>query len=203
MKHNRAAFAQMGLLKVKDQSCIPKMKARGELKHGGDQVLKPDSVGYRILAELVRRANGPAERPTSPSTRKLPPFFEGVVMLDNRRLLRRVTFPRSPAGFPTEAEFAAVNKDGEKCRCPRSSTRSRRRKSGFYDRSREGFNDIFLTLWAWMGTRTRHAFLRVLREDAALVLEARPVFTSRTRTNAARRATNWPTITARHSSPSR
>ena len=31
------------------------VKATGGLAHGGDDVLKPDSTGYRILAEFVRR----------------------------------------------------------------------------------------------------------------------------------------------------
>ncbi len=35
------------------------MKVTGGLDHGGADVLKPDSTGYRILAEFVRRVNAP------------------------------------------------------------------------------------------------------------------------------------------------
>ncbi len=65
-----------------------------------------------------RRLRPPGERPGRPASagrrggsRRRPPFFDGVVMLDDRRLLRRVTL--SLAGrLPTDAELAAVAKDG-------------------------------------------------------------------------------------------
>ena len=47
------------------------LKVVGGLDHGGEDVLKPDSAGYRILAEFVRRVNSPGRaRPTSRSTRR-------------------------------------------------------------------------------------------------------------------------------------
>src|SRR5262245_4193398 len=64
-------------------------------------------------------------------------------MLDDRRLLRRVTL--SLAGrLPTEAELAAVAKDGMKA-MP-ALLDAIMKEEAFYDRLREGFNDIFLTL---------------------------------------------------------
>ena len=143
MRHNRDAFARMAALKEKDQSRML-LKVVGELDHGGKDVLKPDSAGYRILADFVRRVNGPErERPTSRSIPKAPPFFDGVVMLDDRRLLRRVTL--SLAGrLPTDAELAAVAKDGLKA-MP-AILDAVMKEDAFYDRLREGFNDIFLTL---------------------------------------------------------
>ena len=71
MRHNRDAFARMAALKEKDQSRLL-LKVVGELDHGGEDVLKPDSAGYRVLADFVRRVNGPAtgiDRP-SRSTRR-------------------------------------------------------------------------------------------------------------------------------------
>src|SRR6516164_8358343 len=92
MRENRAAFTQMAGVKEKDRFRIL-LKVVGELDHGGSDVLKPDSAGYRILADFVRRVNGPAtaKTPQSPADPKAPPFFEGVAMVDNRLLLRRVT----------------------------------------------------------------------------------------------------------------
>lgn len=141
MRHNRAAFARMAGIKVKDQSRIL-LKVVGELDHGGFDVLKPDSAGYRILATFARRVNDP--RPGGASAAidpKAPPFFDGVVMLDDRRLLRRVTL--SLAGrLPTDAELAAVSKDGLKA-MP-AILDAVMKEDAFYDRLREGFNDIFL-----------------------------------------------------------
>src|SRR5207249_4420937 len=96
---------------------------------------------------FVRRVNAPPAGTASPDLAagdpKAPPFFDGVVMLDDRRLLRRVTL--SLAGrLPTEAELAAVAKDGLKA-LPAISD-AVLKEDAFYDRLREGFNDIFLTL---------------------------------------------------------
>src|SRR5438128_8852727 len=64
-------------------------------------------------------------------------------MLDDRRLLRRITL--SLAGrLPTEAEFAAVARDGLKA-MP-ALLDAVMKEDAFYNRLREGFNDIFLTL---------------------------------------------------------
>jgi hypothetical protein len=142
LRRNRAAFAKMAAAKEKNQ---PRMllKVVGELDHGGEQVLVKDSAEYRVLAEFVRRvdARSPNAAPTlDPKAR---PFFEGVVMLDDRRLLRRATL--SLAGrLPTEAEFAAVAKSGVKA-MP-TILDELMKEDAFYDRLREGFNDVFLTL---------------------------------------------------------
>jgi hypothetical protein len=143
MRHNRAVFAKIATLKEKDQSRML-LKVVGELDHGGSDVLKPDSAGYRILVDFVRRVNTPRTAPTDVAADpKAPPFFEGVAMLDDRRLLRRVTL--SLAGrLPTEAELAAVAKDGLKALPPLLDAIMK--EDAFYERLREGFNDIFLTL---------------------------------------------------------
>lgn len=145
MRQNREAFARMARLKVKDQSRLL-LKVVGDLNHGGSDVLKPDSAGYRILTSFVRRVNTPPTGTPSPDLMardaNAPPFFNGIVMVDDRRLLRRVTL--SLAGrLPTDAEFAAVARDGLK-ELP-SLLDSIMTEDAFYDRLREGFNDIFLT----------------------------------------------------------
>ncbi|HEV3146059.1 MAG TPA: hypothetical protein VGZ47_19385 [Gemmataceae bacterium] len=143
MRQNRAAFAQMAATKEHDKFRML-LKVVGELDHGGRDVLTPDSAAYRTLTEFVRRVNGvSAEKAPTSAEAKLPPLFEGVVMLDDRRLLRRVTL--SLAGrLPTESELSDVAKDGLKA-MPAILDRVMK-EDAFYDRLREGFNDIFLTL---------------------------------------------------------
>ncbi|HLW65227.1 MAG TPA: hypothetical protein VKS79_07910 [Gemmataceae bacterium] len=144
LRQNRAAFAQMARAKEHDKSRML-LKVVGQLDHGGKDVLPADTPGFRILADFVRRVNG--QSGTSPVAAavdpKSPPFFDGVVMLDDRRLLRRITL--SLAGrLPTEAEFAAVAKSGLKA-LP-ALMDAVMKEDAFCDRLREGFNDIFLTL---------------------------------------------------------
>jgi hypothetical protein len=142
MRHNRAAFAGMAAVKERDK---PRMllKVVGDLDHGGNDVLPADSAGFRILADFVARISGSGKAPTVAADPKAPPFFQGVVMLDDRRLLRRVTLSLT-ARLPTDAEFAAVAGDGPKA-LP-AILDAVLKEDAFYDRLREGFNDIFLTL---------------------------------------------------------
>jgi hypothetical protein len=148
LRQNRVAFARLAGVKEHDKSRMM-LKVVGDLDHGGKDVLKADSTEYRILAELVRRVNGGTFVASAAVDAKSPPFFDGVAMLDDRRLLRRITL--SLAGrLPTDAEFAAIT--GE----PGGVSPGRKalpalldglmKEDAFYERLREGFNDIFLTL---------------------------------------------------------
>ncbi len=143
IRQNCETFARMARLKEKDQSRIL-LKVVGKLDHGGKDVLKLDSAGYRILADFVVRVNNPqsAKLPDIADPKALP-FFAGVVMLDDRRLLRRVTLSLA-ARLPSAAEFAFIAKDGLKG-LP-AILDAIMKEDAFYDRLREGFNDIFLTL---------------------------------------------------------
>ena len=147
MRHNRDQFARVARQKANDKPRLL-LKVVGRLRHGGKDVLKPDSPGYRILAELVERANAPAAGVaatphTMPAADEGPPFFDGVVMLDDRRLLRRVTL--SLAGrLPTDAELAAVSEKGREA-VP-AVLDAVMKEEAFYARLREGFNDVFLTV---------------------------------------------------------
>ena len=144
LRKNREAFARLAKTMHKDQSRLL-VKVTGGLSHGGGDVLKPGSKGHAILAEFVRRLNAPpttAQRPAI-DDKNLPPFFEGVSMLDAKRLLRRVTL--SLAGrLPTESEKLAVA-DKAMDALP-TLLDAIMKEEAFYDRLREGFNDIFLTL---------------------------------------------------------
>ncbi len=143
MRQNAAAFAAMAATKEKDKSRILQ-KVVGALDHGGKDVLKADSTEYRVLAELVRRVEGNSGKVVLPAADpNAPPFFKDVTMLDDRRLLRRATL--SLAGrLPTDAELAAVAKDGRKA-MP-AILDAVMKEEAFYTRLREGFNDVFLTL---------------------------------------------------------
>jgi hypothetical protein len=120
------------------------LKVVGELDHGGDAVLQRDSTDYRLLAELVRRlkySDSESIGPPELDDTEVPPLFDDVVMLDDRRLLRRATL--SLAGrLPTEVEREALIQDGRDG-LP-SILDGVMKEEAFYDRLREGFNDIFL-----------------------------------------------------------
>jgi len=115
LKYNRDQFAKMAKIKEGADSRML-LKVIGKLKHGGKQALKPDSAGYRVLAELVRRSNDPSSAAiarVAAEDKAAPPFFDGIVMLDDRRLLRRVTLQLA-ARLPTEAELATIASQGRK-----------------------------------------------------------------------------------------
>lgn len=143
LRHNRDAFARMARIKQKDQSRLL-VKASGGLDHGGNDVLKPGSKGYLILAEFVRRVNAPSSPAKRPSVEEKDqrPFFDGVVLLSPYPLLRRVTL--SLAGrLPTAAEKTAIANQGLAA-MPRLLDEIMKEEA-FYDRLREAFNDLFLT----------------------------------------------------------
>lgn len=142
---NRNAFMQMASAKEKEASRLL-VKVTGGLDHGGGVVLQPNSTGYRILEQFVRRMNGsPGKTPgttTALSDYTPPPFFEGVQMMTPDRLLRRVTL--SLAGrLPTGEERAAVKERG--LDAMDGVLAQLMKEDAFYDRLKEGFNDIFLT----------------------------------------------------------
>ncbi len=144
LRHNRDAFARIAAIKHKDESRLL-VKVTGGLKHGGADVVKPGSKGHQILAEFVRRVNAPPSTGPRPvvDDRNLPPFFDGVTMLEPRRLFRRVTL--SLAGrLPSESEKPIVASKG--LAGVTTLLDGLMKEDAFYDRLREGFNDIFLTV---------------------------------------------------------
>lgn len=149
LRHNFDAFTRMGRQKVSDKEKERYrllLKVTGDLEHGGSDVLQPDSTGFKILAEFVRRVNLPQMQKTGPVATNVDnerPFFDGIVMLDDRQLLRRVTL--SLAGrLPHRKELDAVTAEG--LGAIPSLLDAIMKEDAFYDRLREGFNDIFLTV---------------------------------------------------------
>ncbi len=144
MQHNRAAFARMAASRKGDQSRLL-LKATGGLAHGGEEVLKPDSAAYRILAEFVRRTTGPRDtnRAISGTARTdAATFFDGITMLDDRPLLRRVSLSLA-ARLPSKDELTQIEKGGHDAFD--SLLDGITKEDAFYERLAEGFNDIFLT----------------------------------------------------------
>ncbi|MEO8498898.1 MAG: DUF1592 domain-containing protein, partial [Planctomycetota bacterium] len=146
MAENCDAFTRMATTREEDGRARLLVKAAGGLDHGGGEVLKDDSTELRVLQEFVRRVQ---ENPATPSDGptladdEARPFFEGVEMIADQRLLRRVTLSLA-ARLPTQAERDAVAADG--LQAMPAILDSAMKEDAFYDRLREGFNDIFLTL---------------------------------------------------------
>ncbi len=149
-KRTRDAFASLAATNEGDQSKLL-LKVTGGLDHGGGEVLKPDSSGYRILASFVRRLNKQNSPTQDLPTEALPttlenqpqPFFDGVAMASPPRLMRRATL--SLCGrLPTSDELSRVAKDG--LEAFDAILDSVLNEAAFYTRLKEGFNDIFLTI---------------------------------------------------------
>lgn len=136
MRQNKAAFAKMAREVAQGDQSRLLLKAQGKLKHGGKVVFEPGSAGFRLLADFVKEVTAPVQTPKIASKADERPFFEGVAMLDDRRLIRRATL--SLAGrLPNDAELK---------RNVKTHLDAVMKEDAFYERLREGFNDIFLTL---------------------------------------------------------
>jgi hypothetical protein len=128
-----------------DDDFLILMKVTGELDHGGADVLDPDSAGFLILKEFVDSVNNPAlaKLEFESNTDDERSIFDDVQWMDGRSLLRRITL--SLAGrLPSEAETNTVSEKGTDS-LP-VILDGVMKEDAFYDRLREGFNDIFLTV---------------------------------------------------------
>ncbi len=140
-KANLEAFSKVARMRKTGNSKLLE-KPLGNMDHEGEQVLKSNSTGHRILQEFVRRLDGkpgtePAEPPYEPK-----PFLEGVTMLDDLRLLRRLTLALA-GRLPNAAESKAIEKKGlggMDAILDQIMT-----EDAFHERLKEGFNDVFLT----------------------------------------------------------
>ena len=145
LARNQSAMRKIAT-KTSGRESILLQKVVGGLEHGGGQILQPDSAGFRILERFVAQALEPAVPATShdaSDSYEQAPFFDGITMLSESRLLRRVTL--SLVGrLPTPEESKAVEQDGLGALNPILD--SILREDAFYVRLKEGFNDIFLTV---------------------------------------------------------
>ncbi len=148
MRHNQLAFQRVAAAQEKSESRLL-LKARGNLDHGGGEVLKADSTGYRILERFVRSTasrrrlrSGDTHASGLPLNEQIPPFFDGLQMMSPRRLLRRVTL--SLVGrLPSKQERGAVDIDG--LDAMEAVLDDVMQEEAFYERLQEAFNDILLT----------------------------------------------------------
>ena len=145
LARNQSAMRKIAS-KISGRESIILQKVVGGLEHGGGQILQPDSAGFRILERFVAQVLEPAVPATShdaSDSYEQAPFFDGITMLSESRLLRRVTL--SLVGrLPTPEESKAVEQDGLGALNPILD--SILREDAFYVRLKEGFNDIFLTV---------------------------------------------------------
>lgn len=144
LSHNREAFAAMARMSHEGRPLLV-VKATGGLDHGGKQVIAPDSGNAKSLEEFALRLTSPPSFPISPEpslSEPERPFFEGVAMCSDSQLLQRATL--SLAGrLPTRDELEKVSTGG--LDAVSSILDQVLREEAFYERLREGFNDIFLT----------------------------------------------------------
>jgi len=145
-EQNCTALTKMAKVREKNGRSRLLLKATGDLDHGGEIAIKRDSTEHRILERFVRSVHHRSVKPAAPPRGvdpHAPPFFEGVIMVSGERLWRRATL--SLAGrLPSSAELQSVRNGGQKA--VRALLDKLMQEDAFYDRIREGFNDIFLTL---------------------------------------------------------
>ena len=105
-------------------------------------MLEPNSVGYRILEGFVSRLDGKLVPEPSDAKYKPRSFFEGVTMIEDNGLLRRLTL--SLAGrLPTTNEKQVIQKKG--LAGLDAILDQVMDEDAFYERLKEGYNDVFLT----------------------------------------------------------
>jgi hypothetical protein len=142
LEANFKAFAKMARMRKAGQQPRLLLKPIGELDHEGEKVLQLNSTGYRILEGFVSRMDGKPFTDSTVGKYKTRSFFEGVTMLEDESLLRRLTL--SLAGrLPTTNERQAILQKGLvglEVILDQVMT-----EDAFYERLKEGFNDIFLT----------------------------------------------------------
>ena len=162
MSSNRDAFIRMAHQQESGHSLLL-VKASGGKDHGGQEVLKPGTAGYQVLKDFVRRTRNPPSSPDVSDASVVSPdkFFESVAMLDDRRVLRKATL--SLAGrLPTRDEIESLplrqSTESTGIELPRANDANPERQAftkvldsilledAFYERLKEGFNDIFLTV---------------------------------------------------------
>ncbi len=142
LEANFEAFAKMARMKKAGYPPRLLLKPIGEMDHEGDQVLKPDSTGHAILKTFVQRMEGKSVLADTAEKYKPRSFFEGVTMIGNESLLRRLTLSLT-GRLPTTKEKQVIQEKG----LPglNGILEKLMTEEAFYGRLKEGFNDIFLT----------------------------------------------------------
>ena len=144
---NAKEFASVAKLRTKDgKNWLVLEKVLKRVPHEGGAVLKEGGERYRILKEYVYSANGvplpTMETRTNVTMESSGPFFDGIRMIEDPGLVRRLAL--SLAGrLPTKEELASAKAGG--LDAVENALDGIMREDAFYERLAEGFNDIFLT----------------------------------------------------------
>ena len=139
---NFKAFTKMARKRKSGQQSRLLLKPVGKLDHEGEQVLEPNSTGHRILEGFVSRMYGKPVPGSTVAKYKPRAFFEGVTMIEDDGLLRRLTL--SLAGrLPTTNEKQAIREKG--LAGLDAILDQVMDEDAFYERLKEGYNDVFLT----------------------------------------------------------
>lgn len=146
ISRNGEAFWNMALRTEQGQSWLL-AKATGKIDHGGGEAVAVGSHAGRVLEDFVKRARSAAATADEilgiANSQSVASGLSGVRMISPTQLLRRVTL--SLAGrLPSDQERAAVADRGTEALdevLDRLMT-----ENAFYDRLKEGFNDILLTV---------------------------------------------------------
>ncbi|MGV3485901.1 MAG: DUF1592 domain-containing protein [Planctomycetaceae bacterium] len=149
MRNNAAVLGRMASRREPDGRARLLVKATGGLEHGGGEVVKAGSTELRVLEAFVlalrrKTSRTPIKTPPESSLidQDLASFFDGVKMISDQRLLRRVTLSLA-ARLPTAGERQAVDRGG--LAAIRSMLPEIMTERAFEERLLEGLNDIFLT----------------------------------------------------------
>ena len=141
---NRDALTEIALINEDDGRSRLLAKSKGELDHGGGEILKQDSTAFRVLQDFVR-----SRQKATTSNSEEPQFdddarslFENTKMISEQQLLRRITLSLA-ARLPTINERESIDSQG--ISAFESILAKLMREEAFYNRLQEGFNDIFLT----------------------------------------------------------
>ncbi len=117
------------------------LKPTNTIDHEGGRALAVGDARYKILEEFVHRVDNPVACPPE----DVADFFEGVIHLSPAEHARKTSL--SLAGrLPTSAELAAVDAQPEAG--INALLDAIYTEDGFYNRLKEGFNDVFLTDFA-------------------------------------------------------
>ncbi len=150
ISRNDEAFWKMALRTEQGESWLL-AKASGRVIHGGGEAVVAGSNAWQVLETFVRRAQDsgtlPSDLPSDLTSDVAPDnsakLFDGVRMISDTQLLRRVTL--SLAGrLPTVNERARVVRGG--AAAFDEVLNGVMTEPAFYDRLKEGFNDILLTV---------------------------------------------------------
>lgn len=146
MQHNYRTFKTLALTKEPSDDGMNSrvlLKATGQLDHGGGTVVARDSTAFRVLEQFIQQESAGTKPDDMNRFEAEARFFANVRMLSPARRLRQATL--SLAGrLPTSEELQAV-RDGNDSTVATIVDKVMQ-EDAFYERLKEGFNDIFLTI---------------------------------------------------------